>query len=35
MVQTWRPAILGMLNSTPEPEEIISSSGPSEQQEEE
>ena len=35
MVQTWRPAILGMLNSTPKPEEIISSSGPSGQQEEE
>ena len=35
MVQTWRPAILAMLNSNPEPEEIISSTGPSEQQEEE
>ena len=35
MVQTWRPAILAMLNALPEPEEIISSSGSSHQQEEE
>ena len=35
MVQTWRPAILAMLNALPEPEEIISSTGPSHQQEEE
>ena len=34
MVQTWRPAILAMLNTLPEPEEIISSTGPSHQQEE-
>ena len=35
MLQTWRPAILAMLNSNPQPEEIISSTGPSEQLEEE
>ena len=35
MLQTWRPAILAVLNLNPQPEEIISSTGPSEQQEEE
>ena len=35
MHQTWRPSILAMLNSNPQPEEIISSTGPSEQLEEE
>ncbi len=35
MLQTWRPAILAMLDSNPQPEEIISSTGPSEQLEEE
>ena len=35
MIQTWRPSLLEMLNKNPEPEEIISSTGPSEQQEEE
>ncbi|MGA0380000.1 MAG: hypothetical protein ACO3NJ_04250 [Candidatus Poseidoniaceae archaeon] len=35
MLQTWRPAIFAMLNSNPQPEEIISSTGPSEQQGEE
>jgi len=34
MVQTWRPAILDMLETNPQLEEIISSTGPSEQQEE-
>jgi hypothetical protein len=35
MVQTWRPSILAMLETNPEPEEIISSTGPSDRQEEE
>lgn len=35
MVQTWRPSVLAMLDSVPEPEEIISSKGFSEEQEEE
>ena len=35
MLQTWRPAIVAMLNSNPQPEEIISSTGSSEQLEEE
>ena len=35
MVQTWRPSILAMLETNPEPEEIFSSTGPSDRQEEE